>query len=340
MTASDLLLAGSPEPSHQALEQAAEWFALLRSGEASAEDRVRWQAWLDCRQEHRTAWRYVERISGRFEPIQASVNREAAVKGFCSANHRMARRRQVLLGLGMLAGGGLAGWTAWRHTPLSSIALAWSADHRSAMGEVRQLALPDGSEVWLGPGGAFNQDYGDRLRRLSLVSGEILIQTAEDPGRPFVVDTPQGRLRALGTRFTVRRDGSETLLAVYQGAVEVRTAESGVTRIVGAGRQTRFTDESLAGTQTADPAREAWTRGILVTENTPLAEVARELQRYRGGHLGVAPEVAHLPVIGSYPATDPDRALAMLEAVLPIRIKRTLSWWISIEPAGGSGRSR
>jgi transmembrane sensor len=40
-----------------------------------------------------------------------------------------------------------------------------------------------------------------------------------------------------------------------------------------------------------------------------------------------------LPVIGSYPSTDPDRALRMLEGVLPIRIKRTLPWWVSIELA-------
>ena len=91
-------------------------------------------------------------------------------------------------------------------------------------------------------------------------------------------------------------------------------------------RQTRFSRDALAATRPADPAGEAWTRGVRVTENTPLAEVARGLQRYRGGHIGVAPEVARLPVIGSYPATDPDRALAMLESVLPVRIKHTQPW--------------
>lgn len=328
------------EPTHQALEQAAEWFALLRSGEATADERRRWQTWLERAQENRTAWGYVERISSQFQPVQSSPGRDAAAKGYCAANSRMARRRQMLFGLAVLSGTGLSGLAAWRLTPLPGVVLAWAADHRSATGEVRRIGLADGSVVWLGTGSAFDEDYSDGLRRLRLLAGEILIQTAADPARPFVVNTPQGRVRALGTRFTVRLEGDETLVAVYKGAVEARTAVTGSTRVVQTGEQTRFTDATLGATQSADPAREAWSRGILVTNNTPLADVASELQRYRGGVLRVAPEIANLPVIGSYPATDPDRALAMLEAVLPIRIQRTLPWWVSIQPRGGPLSSR
>ncbi len=323
------------EPSYQVLEQAAEWFALLRSGEATDEEKRRWQSWLDGAPEHLNAWRYVERISGQFSAVQASSSREAAARGFCAANTRMARRRQTLLGLGALVSTGLSGWAAWRLTPLPWLAVSLSADYRSATGEVRRVALADGSQVWLSAASAFDLDYSGSLRRLQLLAGEILIQTAPDLDRPFVVDTPQGRVRALGTRFTVRLDGEETLVAVYKGAVEARTADTGSARIIQTGQQMRFTGERLAGVESADPAREAWARGILITNNTPLAEVARELQRYRGGVLRVAPEIAHLPVIGSYPLADPDRALAMLEAVLPIRIKRTLPWWVSIQPRQG-----
>ena len=44
---------------HQALSQAAQWFATLNSGEAGADDRRRWQEWLAAAAEHREAWRYV-----------------------------------------------------------------------------------------------------------------------------------------------------------------------------------------------------------------------------------------------------------------------------------------
>lgn len=322
------------EPSFGALEQAADWFALLRSGEASQQDQKNWQSWLAAQAEHRKAWQYVERISGRFEAIQSSDNRQAAISSFCVANQRMGRRRQLLLGLGTLAGGGLGGWLAWQHSSLPDTLLAWTAEHRTARGEVRQLTLPDGSSIWLSSDTALNHDYRGNQRLLSLVQGEILIETAADPNRPFLVETRQGTLRALGTRFTVRLDGQETFLAVYQGAVQVDTASSRKQHIVYAGQRTQLSQSDIAHTIPVIPERQNWAKGILVTDNTPLIEVVRELQRYRGGHLSVSPEAAQLPVIGSYPATDPDRALNMLARVLPIHIKRTLPWWVSIELAG------
>ncbi|WP_415138648.1 FecR domain-containing protein [Ottowia sp.] len=322
-----------PEPSHQAMEQAAEWFALLRSGEATDAERGQWQAWLDSSDEHRQAWGCVERVSHRFAPIKQSPDRHTAATAYREANGKLLRRRQGLLGIAALAGTGLLGWAAWRHTPLPGMALAWMADHHTGTGEVREVALADGTRVWLNAASAFNVDYRADLRRLNLLAGEILIQTAADAGgRPFAVDTPQGRLRALGTRFTVRMDEGHSLVAVQEGAVEVRTAGSGTTAVIQAGRQTRFTGESLGAIEDAETAREAWTRGILFADDIPLSDVVRELRRYRSGHLGLAPEVADLRVFGNYPVNDPDRALAMLESVMPIRVRRTLPWWVSIEP--------
>lgn len=42
-------------------------------------------------------------------------------------------------------------------------------------------------------------------------------------------------------------------------------------------------------------------------------------------------EVAKLSVMGVYPTNDMARALAMLESALPIRVKRSLSWWVTLE---------
>jgi transmembrane sensor len=315
------------------LQQAAEWFAALDSGEATDADRSRWEAWLAESAEHREAWRYVERISRRFDPIKASPQRQAAVTAYQLASGMQMRRRQTLLSLAALAGSGLAGWAVWRDTALPELALSWAADYRTGTGEIRDVALPDGTRVWLNALSAFNQDYQPDQRRVRLVRGEILIDTAADPQRrPFYVETPQGRLQALGTRFAVSLDGSETRLAVYEGAVEVRTADQDALAIIPAGRQTRFTRATLASTEAADPAREAWTRGLLVARDIPLADVVRELQRYYPGHLSLAPEVANLRVLGGYPVDDPGKVLAMLESVLPIHVQRTLPWWTSIEP--------
>lgn len=328
------------EPSHEALEQAADWFALLLSGEASAADRRRWEDWLSSADEHRQAWGYVETLSSRFHSIKTSAQPRLAASAYRQASGVLGRRRQMLLSAAALAGSGLLGWTAWRHTGMPVMAQAWTADYRAGTGAVRAFTLADGSRVWLNAVSAFNQDYQEGHRLLSLVQGELLIDTASDPlRRPFYVETAQGRMRALGTRFSVRRDdeAAQTTLAVYEGAVEVR-AFGGASAVVEAGRQARFSADAVSATEPADPAREAWTRGMLIARDLPLADMVAELRRHYRGHLGVSPDVAGLRVFGSYPAGDPEQALAMLESVLPIRVSRPLPWWISIEPGTPSAR--
>jgi transmembrane sensor len=321
-----------PPSSPEALEQAAEWFALLLSGEATAAERRRWEGWLAASEEHRLAWSHVENLGRRFDSIRMSRVPRVVASAYREISAAQGGRRRLLLGIVTLAGSSLLGWASWRHTPLPGIALAWSADYRTGTGEVREFALADGSRVWLNAVSAFNQHYGTRQRRLHLINGEMLIDTATDPmQRPFYVDTPHGRLQALGTRFAVRlEDAAQTKLAVFDGAVEIRTGD-GVTAIVEAGQQARFTVAEVSGIGPADPAREAWTRGVLIARDMPLTEVVAELRRHHHGHLGLAPEIENLRVFGSYPANDPEQALAMLESVMPVRVRKTLPWWVSVE---------
>lgn len=330
-----------PGPSHRVLEQAAEWFALLLSGEATAADRRLWEDWLSASDEHRQAWGYVETLSRRLSPIKSSPEPRLAACAYQQASKTRGQRRQVLVGIATLASTGLLGWATWRHTALPGITLAWMADYRTGTGEVREITLADGTRVWLNAVSAFNQDYQPGQRLLHLVRGEILIHTGSDPlQRPFHIETAQGRLRALGTRFTVRlEDDAQTTLTVHEEAVEVQP-RTGATTIVGAGEQVRFTVDGISATGPADPAREAWTRGVLIAQNIPLAEVVAELRRHHPGHLGLAPELAALRVFGSYPANDPAQALAMLATVMPIQVRRPLPWWISIEPKGQAATGR
>jgi len=94
----------------------------------------------------------------------------------------------------------------------------------------------------------------------------------------------------------------------------------------------RFSAHALEPVQPADAAREAWARGVLMAQDITLRELVGELRRYRHGHLGLAPEVADLRVFGNFPLTDTDDTLDMLAGALPVRIRRTLPWWVSIEP--------
>ncbi|MBN3816447.1 DUF4880 domain-containing protein [Paraburkholderia sp. Se-20369] len=315
----------------ESLEQAAHWYAALYADGAEGERREAWARWLAERPEHRCAWAHIEQVSRRFEPLRAEGEREAAAVAVHVSARRTAGRRQVLGCLAALGGTGLAGWLAWHHTMLPERLVAWRSDYRTGVGERRDVLLADGTRVWLNTASALDVDYSDAQRLLTLKAGEMLVDTGKDrQGRPFFVDTPAGRMQALGTRFTVQQTDRFTLLAVFDGRVRIRN-RSGRVEIVTAGEQRQFTAVDMSGAAQADPAREAWSRGVILADDIALDALVGELSRYQHGHISVDPRVAGIRVVGRFPANNPDQVLAMLERDLPIRVRRTLPWWITID---------
>ncbi|MCY1336454.1 Protein FecR [compost metagenome] len=319
----------STRPDHSTLQQAAQWYARLAAAPDDARVRERWAQWHAQSEVNRTAWSYVERIGQRFQPLQADG--DTALQTLRSARRAPPTRRQAMSGLAVLLGGALLGWGGWQNQRLRAGLLALRADLRSGTGEMREERLADGTHIWLNGNSALDLDFRSDLRRLLLLQGEVLIETARDD-RPFVVESGQGRMRALGTRFSVTQQDGATRLAVFDGAVEIRTADGTSRQVIEAGSQVRFDSAVIAAAQPADPARQAWSKGILAANDMPLAAFVEELSRYRHGHIGVDPALADLRVMGSFPLHDSDRALAMLQGALPVRIQRTLPWWVSIEP--------
>jgi len=324
-------LSAMTKPDRETLQEAANWYATLHGEDASPADRQAWQTWLNQSEAHARAWRYIETVSQRFAPLRGGGH-QAALAGLKAARHESPGRRRVLGGLTAVFGLGLAGWMGWHHGPLPEILMAWGADHRTAIGEQREIALADGTRIWLNTDSALSVEYREDIRLLKLTRGEILVQTAHDAkDRPFYVETRYGRLRALGTRFSVLHDNTRTRLDVFESAVEVSDTAGSVLRVE-AGRGSGLTAGGIAALRPAERAREVWYRGIVVADDIPLQALIDDLARYQHAHIDVAPEVAGLGIIGVYPANDLGRALAMLENTLPIRINRHTSWWITLEP--------
>jgi transmembrane sensor len=308
--------------SHASLEQAAHWYVRLQD-QGGAQEQQRWQAWVAQNPEHLAAWQYVERVSQRFAPLVDQA--PGASRALRSS------RRQTLKTLLVLCAGSTLAWGTWRNTALPRLVGGWSADHATGSGETRDAVLADGSHVWLNAFSALDVRFDPLQRLLHLRFGEVLIDTAKDASRPFLVDTDHGRLQALGTRFSVLQGEDHTQLNVFEGRVQVHTASQQV-RIIDAGQQVSFNRDGFQPTTAVSPAREAWSRGVLLADNLPLGQLVAELNRYRPGHLGCDPAVAHLPVMGSFPLMDSDHALHLLQAALPVRVDRVMPWWVTVGP--------
>jgi transmembrane sensor len=208
------------------------------------------------------------------------------------------------------------------------------------LGEIKSLQLSDGTHVWLNTASAFNVEITAQQRIITLLQGEILIETAKNDKRPLLVNTSQGQLRPIGTKFTVHQQEDATQVDVFDGAVEI-TIHPKQTRhkqthpkqiqIVNAGQQTSFTTAQVSEINSADAAKEAWSQGILLAEDISLKELVEQLSRYQYTYINLADEVAHLSVYGSYPLKSPEQILTMLANVLPIKVTYILPWWINIE---------
>jgi transmembrane sensor len=310
------------------MEQAAEWYAELRCGEVGLAQQEAWHRWIEADPAHREAWEAVQSISLRFDPLRKLPDRRRAADDLLLA-HQRVRRRAVLRSLGLLAGIG-AFWSTWRLTPLPTWSASLIADYRSGIGELRNVQLPDGSRVWLNTTTAFDMDFSGSSRVVHLLMGEILIDTAHDAERPFIVSTTQGRFRALGTEFSVRLRDQETDLTVFKGAVEVSRPDSSEHRVVPAGQRQTVTVGPLPPTAPADLARQAWSGGMLLAQDIALGQVLDELSRYQFGHISIDPAVAQLNVFGTLPVRDVDAALSILASSLPITVERRMPWWTTI----------
>lgn len=308
--------------SHAALQQAAEWFAVLADGEAGAEQREQWQRWLDAAPEHRQAWQKIEAVNRQFGVLPAAPALAALKTPY---TRRMAVKKMLLLATGVGLG------VAASRQQSRDYLVALAAGERTAVGELRQLVLADGSALWMNTDSALDIDFAPAQRRLTLHRGEILLRSADDPVRPLVVDLLNGRLTALSRRFSVYRAGERASLAVYDGAVRIDLA-AGASRLAMAGTQLHFDAEWIGAAEPVDVQQSAWTRKRLSVDQMRLADFVATLGRYRHGYLGCHPAVADLLLTGSYPLDDIDRVLAVVEKSLPVRVRRVMPWWITLEP--------
>ncbi|WP_454256645.1 FecR domain-containing protein [Pseudomonas sp. Marseille-Q8238] len=299
------------------LAQAVDWYVRLHDSAVSDTTRSEWQAWLAADPQHAQAW-------GRIEQLQQRLGQAPAGVATVTLEQARQQRRQALKMFAVLLGVGVVGWQGYRTSP-------WSADYATRVGERRQLTLADGSRLDLNTDTRVDIRFDAGQRLIHLRHGEILVETAKD-SRPLSVQTDQGRILALGTRFVVRQDDGTTRVTVEAHAVEVRPrlATQQVVRI-DAGQTVSVAADVVGPLQPAPAQASSWTQGMLVAVDWRLQDVLAELSRYRPGYLGCAPEVADLCLSGAFTLDDSDAVLANLEDSLPVQVRRLTRYWVRLE---------
>ena len=313
-------LSNASPPDKALLQEAVEWATTLHYDSPSDTERRAFERWRARSAAHEAAWDRVQSVFHAFEPIDDTT-------GKATLNTLQRSRRRSLRTLGALLVTGPAGWLAWQQAPWQS----WTSDVATATGERRHVELPDGSTLVLNSASAVNIHFDAGTRRIRLVEGEVLVTTRPDP-RPFVIETPQGLARALGTRFSVRRlDAHSMRVAVFEKAVRVEPLGA-ATHTLNAGQQADFDLTGIRAHATVQANAALWEHGMLLARDMPLADVLFELGRYRRGVLRCHPDVAQLRVSGAISLDDTDSALTVLAESLPLRIERVTGLWVTVSP--------
>ncbi len=331
-----------PDP---VLEQAIAWLVQLRAQPSGvAPDpalQARIDAWRAADGRHESVWSELMASEAQFQRLVALPVAPAQWQQPLSALNRSRSRRQsrrrwlggvggVALGLGSVALAGLAARQAGLFDSLDGQRYA------TGTGDQRRVTLGDGTQLALNTATAVQLQFDADQRLITLERGEIFIDTGRDAisprHRPFLVQTAQARLQALGTRFAVRQQAGVTRLSLLEGRVAVDTGQGTRTVIVPGETVEIDAGGNLRRQATAAAAMDptAWLDGTLVARDMRLGEVVAEMARYRHGWLYCEDGVASLKVSGVFQLRDGDAALESLAQALPVRIEQRTRFWVRV----------
>jgi len=326
-------------------ERAAAFLARRDSGEWTEADQANLAHWLEGSIAHRVEFLRLEAVweeTQRLKAITAGLAPgvvPSAGRWRLSPFFRPGQSRSTSSNNNTMEPGRVAHvrWTApayWGWAAAAMVLLAVSlgaylrfvpsADrYTTPVGGVASLPLQDGSTVTLNTATEVRVALTSKSRSVELDSGEAFFEVAKDPTRPFVVEAGDKRVIAVGTRFSVQRDGSDIRVAVTEGKVRVEDTSAPFTVVranadhqsapVSSGTNEIFLGAGgIARTQRStillqhQPVAEvedslSWRRGYLVFHNTTLADAVAEFNRYNRHQITIDdPTIAALRISGTF----------------------------------------
>jgi transmembrane sensor len=203
--------------------------------------------------------------------------------------------------------------------------------YATPIGGLASVPMADGSQVILNTDSQIRIALTDTERRVELGHGEAFFEVSKDAARPFVVRAGNKRVIAVGTKFSVRREGNDIEVVVTEGKVRVedRAAAHG-SRVDGSadvfltpGSIARAGDAGvLVQRKTLPEAEEqlSWRTGVLMFRDQSLGEAAAEFNRYNVRKIVIRdPTVAALKIEGNFRATSVEAFVRLLESGFPVR---------------------
>ncbi len=292
------------------------------NGDPSAAEREQFNAWLAADPVNAAAYEALKRT-------WAKIADNPALKGRAAANDTAPPERSWLRPALAIAASAL----------LAIGALYWFAripepagqHYVTAPAEIRTITLTDGSTITLSGAGEASVAIEDNERRVHLTAGYALFDVQHDPNRPFVVETPQGDIRVVGTQFVVRIAGDEVRTTVLRGSVSGAAQRSGlfagqsepVTALVN--EEIVLSDgaaELIEINAEAIPRRLAWRDNMLAFDGETLDQAIAEVSQQTGWQFELADPSLGGERVGGYVRADPEAFIELMSSSLNLDARR------------------
>lgn len=315
-------------------EQARDWFITLRDNPSRAQ-RAACDQWRQSNPAQDEAYRAVEAVwQATAAPGKRLAEKESdALAVYLTAikqEKRHQRARRWLVSASACCAMVLAG-VFWLENPY------WmqdvTASHVASKGERRDVTLADGSRVLLDADSAFNVEFTPQGRRVHLLRGAAFFDVTPSQ-TPFVVATAAGDVRVLGTQFDVRLMDNAALVTLAKGSVSVAAGGAVTPTLLKPGQQVWFDASGIHAPVSVNVADEmAWREGRYVFYRARLADVVREVERYRPGRILIpVSSLANQTVTGSFSLADSDAALASLQASVGFQMHKVTERLVMLSP--------
>jgi len=203
----------------------------------------------------------------------------------------------------------------------------------TGIGEVRKVALEDGSRIELTTQTCLEVRLSATRREVHLLQGEALFTVRHDKAKPFTVFTKDLAVEDLGTQFRMYLHKDETDVGVLQGEVSIRAlsqARSTNVQLVRIGPGEGATGISTPHAVTITPKKLpggslertlAWREGALEFHNESLRQAVADLNRYNVRQLVILdPAIENLSVGGRFQYSHFDEAALAMANALGIRL--------------------
>ncbi|WP_114090492.1 FecR family protein [Thalassospira profundimaris] len=329
------------EISYELFQEAVIWHGRLREAafHAGSQETVmaEFESWQQQSSLHPAAFREVELLWGKLE---LPVKRIWRAQGQVSPVMPDAQEAQSQAGRQKPSNG-------WRIAALAAVILLCIVTGGYFKNDVEQYfnpglyitsqqpmtqTLPDGSQITMNVHSRLEVAFGADKRLVKLQAGEVWFDVAHNAQKPFVVETAQGTITVLGTRFNVRKMADSVIVSLVQGKVALRdkaTASQAPT-LLAPGMAADLTPTGVGKAHSFDAfATTAWQKDQMVFYDAPVSEVVRELNRYYPGKIVIANRhLADLHISGVFRTDNIGRVLDAIENTLSVRVIRVTDYLV------------